>query len=121
MKHLGNAVNAIENLTNEVKDFVVKNDGFINTSNALGNCDQIYGYIIDWDADAVEEQKVVALKVEDDILYIATSPKSIVVIVDSKADFEDDEWYALGTGGDCVLQAQTILSIADSIEQYVAE
>ena len=121
MKNLDKAVKAIENLTEEVKDFVVKNGGFINTTNVEGECDDIYGYLIDWYADEVEEVKVIAIKVEEDTLSVATSTKNMVTIIDGKEDLEDDEWYPMGTGGDSILQAQTILSIAESIEQYVAK
>lgn len=110
---------AINTLIVDVKIFVELNGGFINTSNSKGDCDYIYGYIVDWGADEVNEEVIYAIKVEDNELFIATCNKKWITIAESADCVPDDEWYVVGTCGDSVLTAQTILSIAESIEQYV--
>lgn len=118
-KTLKNVLGGINQLVNEVTKFVKTNGGFIDTSNSKGDCDYIYGYIVDWGADEVSEEVVYAVKVEDDKLFIATCNKEWMTIAESADCVPDEEWYVVGTCGDSVLTAQTILSIAESIEQYV--
>ena len=117
-KNLKIAFNAIDALVEDVKAFVKENGGFIKTEDD-GYSDTIYAYVIDWDNDDVHEDVVYAIKVEDDELYVATCGKNMGVIATNVDDVPEDEWYPVGTGGDSVLLAQTILSIAESIEQYV--
>lgn len=118
MINLVKANKAIKLLLDEVKDFVKENGGFINTDNVDGENDQMYAYVYFWNEDEVEELKVIAIKVEDNILYIAMSTKSASVEVNSIEDFTEDDWYSVGMSGDVLLE-QTIFSIAESIEQYV--
>jgi hypothetical protein len=110
---------AIDTLVADVKNFVALNGGFIATTN--GEFDTIYAYVIDWDYDDVSEQRVIAVRVKDNELQVIATPYKTDVYDEPLTEdyFTDDEWYYVGTCGDNVLTAQTILSIADSIEQYV--
>jgi hypothetical protein len=110
---------AIETLVADVKNFVVLNGGFIATTN--GELDTIYAYVVDWDYDDVSEQRVLAVRVKDNELQVAVTPYKTDVYNEPLDEdyFNDNEWYSVGTCGDSILTAQTILSIADSIEQYV--
>ena len=119
MKKLKVVWEGIYDLVNEVKEFVKANGGFINTSNANADCDNIYGYVVDWNTDDIHENIVYAIKVDNDELCIATCGKTWVSIAESADDVEESDWYVVGSNGDMVLTAPTILSIADSIEQYV--
>jgi hypothetical protein len=107
--NLNIAIDAIDNLVNDVKVFVNDNGGFLNTSNP--ECDTMYAYVIDWDIDDVYETKIFAIRVADNNLEILV-PNNV------NGDFN---WYVIGSCGDSVLTAQTILSIAESIEQYIEQ
>ena len=113
------ASKGINTLVNKVRDFVKENGGFISTTNS--QWDTMYAYIVDWNLDIVTEERIIAVRVEDDILQVAgTIYKNDVYDEPLTEDyFDEDEWYSVGTCGDCVLTAQTILSIAESIDQYV--
>ena len=118
MKNLNKTNNALDSLLQEIKDFVKENGGFINTTNLNNENDQMYAYVYFWGDDTLEELKVIAVKVENDVVYVALSSLSISIEINGADDFNEDDWYSVGTNGD-VLTAQTILSIAESIEQYV--
>ena len=110
---------AIETLVADVKNFVTLNGGFISTHSM--EWDIMYAYVIDWDYDDVSEQRVIAVRVKDNELQIIVTPYKTDVYDKplTEDDYVDSDWYCVGTCGDCVLTAPTILSIADSIEQYV--
>lgn len=111
--NLNIAIDAIDNLVKDVKVFVNDNGCFLNTSNP--ECDNMYAYVIDWDIDNVYETKIFAIRVTDDNLEILV-PNNV------NGDFDIDlNWYIIGSCGDSVLTAQTILSIAESIEQYIEQ
>ena len=118
-KNLKVACNAINALVEDVKTFVKANGGFIKTSNEDGACDNIYGYVVDWDVDDVHEDIIYAIKVEGDELYVATCGKRWITIANSADEVDENDWYIVGSNGDMVLTSPTILSIAESIEQYV--
>ena len=109
----------INTLVADVRNFVILNGGFIATTN--DELDTIYGYKIDWDTDDVSEIRILAVRVKDNELQVAgTIYKNDVYDEPLTEDyFDEDEWYSVGDCGDSILTAQTILSIADSIEQYV--
>ena len=118
MKNLSIAYKAINDLVMDVTTFVKQNGGFITTTNET--CDKMYAYIVDLSGESgVFEEKIVAIMVENDILYIATCPLSLNLIINNKNEINEDEWLLVGTCSDCVLTPQTILSIADSVKQYV--
>ena len=106
-------------LVNKVRDFVKQNGGFISTHSM--EWDAIYAYVIDWNYDDVSEQRVLAVRVKDNELQIIVTPYKTDVYDTplTEDDYVDSDWYSVGTCGDNVLTAPTILSIAESIEQYV--
>ena len=117
---LKKTIGMIDNLLNEVTEFV-KLYGVIDTRNPYGNYDNIYAYEADYDNDEILEKRVIALRVsKDNTLELLLGYKNVNYKqpIDC-ADFDDDDWYPMGTGGDCILTAQTILSIAECIDQYV--
>ena len=113
------AHNAINNLVDDVKEFVKAHNGFISTHSM--EWDTMYAYVVDWDYDDVNEQRVLAVRVKDNELQIIVTPYKTDVYDTplTENDYVDSDWYSVGTCGDNVLTAPTILSIADSIEQYV--
>lgn len=119
MENLNKTYDLIKSLLNEVKELVKKNGSFINTTNLNRENDQMYAFVHFWEQGLVEEVKVIAIKVEDNMLYIATCPISNNIEVNSVDDFDEDDWYIVSLYADDILPTQTILSIAESIEQYV--
>ncbi len=116
---LADVSKGINILVNKVRDFVNENGGFISTTNS--QWDTMYAYIVDWDLDIVTEERIIAVRVKDDLLQIIATPyKNDVYDEDMREEncYEED-WHTIGTCGDSVLTAQTILSIAESIDQYV--
>lgn len=116
---LSNASKYINILVDKVRDFVKENGGFISTTNS--QWDTMYAYIIDWNVDDVIEERIIAIRVKNNILEIATTfykndeyDKPL-----TENDFSDEDWIVVGTCGDSVLTAQTIISIAESIDQYI--
>lgn len=108
-------------LTDKVTEFVKANGGFINTQNPDNHYDNIYSYRIDWDTDDIIEERVIAIRVVDDKLLILLENKRLDFSepIDFENTYSDMDWYFIGTCGDNVLTAQTILSIASSIDEYV--
>lgn len=112
------AVNAINKLVKDVTEFVKANGGIIDTQDK--EKDTLYSYVVDWGSDEVVECKVIGVKVVEDTLLILPAYGSIYFgdNVDI-ANVEDDEWYVVGSTGDSILMAQTILSIAECIHEYI--
>lgn len=110
---------AVETLVADVKNFVVLNGGFISTHSM--EWDTMFAYVVDWNYDDVSEQRVLAVRVKDNELQIIVTPykNDVYDTPLTEDDYVDSDWYSVGTCGDSVLTAPTILSIADSIEQYV--
>lgn len=114
------AWNALRDLNDKVISFVKENGGFINTQNNDGGKDNIYGYVINWGNDDVDEYRVIAVRVVNDVLEIAISPNSINYTEGmTEDDFTEEDWCVCTCDSSEVLFAQTILSIAESLEQYV--
>lgn len=112
------AVNAISAVVEDVKEFVKDNGGIINTQDEHN--DTLYSYVVDWGYDEVVECKVLGVKVVDDTLLILPAYGSAYLWGDVDiTNVEDSEWYVIGDCGDSILTAQTILSIAECIDQYV--
>ena len=113
------ALNAIDVVVEDVKEFVKTNGGFISTHDLT--CDTMYAYVIDWNVDNVVEERIIAVRVIENVLEIATTfyKNDIYYEVLTENDFDDEDWMVVGSCGDSVLTAQTILSIAESIDQYV--
>lgn len=113
------AYTAIDAVVEDVKEFVKANGGFISTHDFSG--DTIYAYVVDWDMDDVNEKRVIAIRVVNDELEIATAffKNDVYDTALTENDIDDEDWMVVGTCGDSVLMTQTILSIAESIDQYV--
>lgn len=113
------AVDAISTLVIDVKEFVKGHGGFISTH--YSDCDTIYAYVVDWECDNVSEQRVLAVRVKDNELQILATPYKNDEYDEPliEDDYNENDWHYVGTCGDTILTAQTILSIAESIEQYV--
>lgn len=117
-ENLRNALASINALVEDVKEFVKANGGIINTQNE--ECDTLYSYVVDWDIDEVVECKVLGVKVVDDTLLVLPAYGSAYLWGDVDiTNVEDSEWYVIGSCGDSVLTAQTILSIAECIDEYI--
>ena len=106
---------SVTKLLNKVISYVTEKGGFINTSD-IDN-DAIYAYRYDFDNYMLVEERVISVMVEDGELYVALSPTSCNIVVEKKEDFDTDDWFIVSNGE--ILLAQTILSIAESIEYYV--
>jgi hypothetical protein len=117
-ENLRNALASINALVEDVKEFVKANGGIINTQNE--ECDTLYSYVVDWGIDEVVECKVLGVKVVDDTLLVLPAYGSAYLWGDVDiTKVEDDEWYVVGSCGDSILTAQTILSIAECIDEYI--
>lgn len=111
----------IDKLVEDVKEFVKNKGGFINTQNPKGECDNIYAYILDWDFEEVYEKRVIAIRVNefDDLLLLCEDKGLDFSEPIDFNDYEDsNKWYIVGSCGDSLFTAQTILSVAESIGQY---
>lgn len=117
---LNQTLKCISALTDKVAEFVNANGGFINTQNPDDKCDNIYGYRIDWGLDEIIEERVIAVRVIDNQLMALLDNQRLNYSepIDF-TDYSDKDWYYIGTCGDSVLTAPTILSIASAIEEYV--
>ena len=113
------AFDAINAVVEDVKKFVKDNGGFISTHDLT--CDTMYAYVIDWNVDNVNEERIIAIRVVNDDLEIATTffKNDAYEVALTENDFDDEDWMLVGSYSDSVLTAQTILSIAECIEQYV--
>lgn len=109
---LGDIIKAVEN-----------KGGFINTQNNEDSFDTMYAYISYylWSAPhEIEEVKIIAMRVKDGHLELATCALNTgVTEILTEEDFSDDDWYTCGLPGDQIFFAYTILSIAESIDQYL--
>ena len=102
-----------------IKEVVIRNGGFLNTS-PEHNFDTIYGYAIN-EEDRLEEYYCYALRIVDnDILcyflpimrtYLETPTKEEMIA-------DEDNWYCLDGSDGLTYKADTIISILDSIDEY---
>ena len=116
-----NVFDELNNLLEQVKTIVKDNGGFLNTQNNDYSKDTMYAYVVNWDdVDSIEEQTIVCMRVVDDRLELGLCPNSINYtegLVES--DLTDDDWYTCSPCCSDTFFAQTILSIVESIHQYV--
>lgn len=110
-------------LLEDIIKAVENKGGFINTQNNENSFDTMYAYILYylWSApNDIEEVKIIAMRVKDGHLELATCAlNTSVTEILTEEDFSDDDWYTCGLPGDQIFFAQTILSIAESIDQYL--
>ena len=110
-------------LLKDIIKAVENKGGFINTQNNEDSFDTMYAYISYylWSAPhEIEEVKIIAMRVKDGHLELATCAlNTSVTEILTEEDFGDDDWYTCGLPIDQIFFAQTILSIAESIDQYL--
>lgn len=110
-------------LLEDIIKAVENKGGFINTQNNEDSFDTMYAYISYylWSAPhEIEEVKIIAMRVKDGHLELATCALNTgVTEILTEEDFSDDDWYTCGLPGDQIFFAYTILSIAESIDQYL--
>lgn len=107
---------AMEKLYAKVVKYVQARGEYIDTQNAKRECDPIYAYKIN-DDDTVEEYNVFGVRVIDGELQIALEHRYNNQYWDAY-EFEQRDWECAAPNSDSILYAQTLLSIADSIEEY---
>ena len=111
-------------LLKDIIKAVENKGGFINTQNNEDSFDTMYAYISYylWSApNDIEEVKIIAMRVKDNHLELATcAVNTSVTETLTEEDFSDDDWYTCGLPGDQIFFAQTVLSIAESIDQYLS-
>lgn len=116
-----NVFDELNNLLEQVKTIVKDNGGFLNTQNKDYSKDTMYAYVVNWDyVDSIEELTIVCMRVVDDTLELGLCPNSINYresLVES--DLTDDDWYTCSPCCSDTFFPQTILSIVESIHQYV--
>lgn len=116
--NLQKANNAIEALIEDIKRVTRENGGIIDTQ--VGDCDRIKAYIYDDYAECdgnYIECDVMGIKVVNDKMFVLPDFGGCYIFGETDVDsVEDSEWYEIHTG---LLSAQTILSIAESIDQYI--
>jgi hypothetical protein len=96
--------------------------GFINTQNNGDSFDIMYAYVIPFwtEPNTIEEVKIIAMRVKNNHLELATCASNLTInSVLTEENFDEDDWYTCGIPGDEIFFAQTILSIAESIDQYL--
>lgn len=110
-------------LLEDIIKVVENKGGFINTQNNEDSFDTMHAYISYylWSAPyEIEEVKIIAMRVKGGHLELATCAlNTSVTEILTEEDFSDNDWYTCGLPGDQIFFAQTILSIAESIDQYL--
>lgn len=113
--NLKNAVNAINALVEEIKQLVMDNGGIIDTQKK--GCNRINTYIIEKHGE-IYGCYVMGIKVKENKLFILADYGSYYTFGKTNIEnTEDDEWFEVNNKE--ILIEQTILSIAESIEQYI--
>lgn len=116
-ENLQKAHTAIDALVEDIKRLVRENGGIVDTQ--VKGCFRIMSYIIDYDDDIVECQ-VMGVKVENDTLYVLPDYAGCYFFGETNIkEVEDSEWYAVNRYASDILANQTILCIAEHIDQYV--
>lgn len=117
--NLQKANNAIEALVEDIKRVVRENGGIIDTQ--VEGCDRIKAYVYDCYADFDDtyiKYNVIGIKVVNDKLFVLPDVVAYYTFGETDVNSAKDSelWYEIHTG---LLSAQTILSIAESIDQYI--
>lgn len=115
-------IDVLQCLLKDIIKAIENKGGFINTQNNEDSFDTMYAYIIPFctEPNIVEEVKIIAIRARNDHLELATCASNLTINgVLTEEDFDENDWYACGTPGDEIFFAQTILSIAESIDQYL--
>ena len=117
-ENLLKANSAINALVEDIKRVVRENGGIVDTQ--VEGCDRIKSYVYDdWaqcDGDYVECD-VMGIKVVNDELFVLPDLGACYCFGETDIDsVEDGEWLEIH---EWLLTAQTILSIADRLDQYI--
>lgn len=115
--NLKNAVNAINALVEEIKQLVMDNGRIIDTQKK--GCNRINTYVIEGYGE-IFGCYVMGIKVKENQLFILAGYGNCYTF--GQTDIEntdDDEWFEVNNK--MILTEQTILSIAESIEQYISK
>ena len=117
-ENLQKANNAIDALVEDIKRVVRENGGIVDTQVKGG--DRIKAYIYDCYAEVdgnYIECDVMGIRVVNDNLFVLPDLGACYTFGETDVvSVEDGEWYEIHTG---LLSALTILSIAESIDQYI--
>lgn len=114
--------NVLQCLLKDIIKAIENKGGFLNTQNNENSFDIMYAYIIPFwtEPNIIEEVKIIAMRVKNNHLELATCASNLTInVVLTEEDFDEDDWYTCGIPGDEIFFAQTILSIAESIDQYL--
>ena len=100
----------LKDLEKAIIQFVKDNGGFINTQNWEYTNDTIYAYQYDMDSNIIEEY-IIGIRIdEDDYLEIAFGEYTY-------DDPDEVDWEYIHSG--YFYTTPTLISIAESLEQYV--
>ncbi len=117
LKNAVNAINAINDLFEEIKQLVIDNGRIIDTQKK--GCDRINAYIIEGHGE-IYECNVMGIKVKENHLFILADYGSNYTFGETDIKNTNDyEWFKVNIKE--MLIEQTILSIAESIEQYISK
>lgn len=111
--------NVLKKLYADVVDYVKENQGekgFILTTGA----DSIYVYAILFEAymEEIQELELKAIKVEANTLILLCDDSKIDYDEEAVADAEENDWTVFSLFGDEFVNASTLLSICECIEEY---
>lgn len=114
-ENLKNAVNAINALVDEIKQLVMDNGGIIDTQKK--GCDRINTYVNEGHSE-ICRCHVMGIKVKENHLFILADYGSGYTFGETDIESTAEcEWFEVYNKE--ILIEQTILSIAESIEQYI--
>jgi hypothetical protein len=118
-ENLQKANNAINALVEDIKRVVLEEGGIVDTQ--VKGCKHIRAYIYDCYAECDGNYiacDVMGVKVIDDKLFVLPDFGACYIFGETDVkSVENSEWYEIHEG--LLLSAQTILSIAESIDQYI--
>ena len=109
-------------LYREVLEFVKEHlgeKGYIDTQNLNNFHDDIYTLMYNYDEQSYIELKVYGIRAVDDELHILPEAvtRSFRVVYSDKDFKKSDDWEGMRDGD--IMFAQTLLNIAETIEEYV--
>ena len=117
--NLQKANNAIEALVEDIKRVVRENGGIVDTQ--VKGCDRIKSYVYDYYAECdgnYIECDVMGIKVVNNELFVLPDVGGYYTFGETDVNSAKDSemWYEIHAG---LLTAQTVLSIADRLVQYI--
>ena len=114
--NLQKANNAIDALVEDIKQVVRENGGIVDTQ--VKGCDRILAYITDY--DSYLECLVMGIKLDGERLMILPDYGACYSFgLTDVRTVEGSEWYEVRRDSKDLLFTQAILSIAESLDQYI--